>query len=208
MFREKMNTPTIKTKRLILRKFTENDLTALYEIHSDKEVNRFLPWFPLTTIEGARKFYKEQLENKYNQECSYYYAICLKKDNYPIGYVNVGTNDSYDFGYGLDKKFWRKGIVTEAGMAVIEQLKKDGIPYITATHDVNNPRSGRVMERLGMSYQYSYEERWQPKDILVVFRMYQLNLDGKNNRVYKGYWNNSAVHFVETFWQGKSAGRI
>lgn len=192
-----MNTPMLKTKRLILRKFTENDLKALYEIYSDKEVNQFLPWFPLTTIEEARGFYKKQFESKYKQEYSYNYAICFKEDNYPIGYINVGTKDSYDFGYGLLKEFWDMGIVTEAGMAVIEQLKKDGIPYITATHDVNNPRSGRVMKRLGMSYQYSYEEQWQPKDLLVLFRMYQLNLDGNENRVYKKYWSNSTVHFVE-----------
>lgn len=192
-----MNTPTLKTERLILRKFTENDLKALYEIYSDKEVNQFLPWFPLTTMKEAKGFYEKEFKSKYNQECSYNYAICFKANNYPIGYVNVGTNDSYDFGYGLRKEFWHKGIVTEAGMAVIEQLKKDGIPYITATHDVNNPRSGRVMKRLGMNYQYSYQEQWQPKDLLVIFRMYQLNFDGNDNRVYKEYWNNSTVHFVE-----------
>lgn len=54
------------------------------------------------------------------------------------------------------------------------------------------------MKQLGMNYQYSYEEQWQPKDILVTFRMYQLNLDEDINRVYKKYWNQSAVHFVET----------
>lgn len=124
------------------------------------------------------------------------YKLCIKF--HPIGYVNVGINDSYDFGDGLCKEFWHKGIVTEAGRAVIEQLKKDGIPYITATHDVNNPRSGSVMKRLGMRYQYSYEEQWQPKDFLVTFRMYQLNLDGNDSRIYKEYWNHSTVHFVET----------
>ena len=193
-----MNTPTLKTDRLILRKFAESDLIALYKIYSNEEVNKFLPWFPLNTLEEAVVFYKKQFENKYNQGCSYNYAICLKKDNYPIGYINVETNDSYDFGYGLTKEFWHKGIVTEAGRAVIEQLKKDGIPYITATHDVNNPRSGKVMKRLGMNYQYSYEEQWQPKNFLVIFRMYQLNLDGEDSRIYKKYWNNSVVHFVET----------
>ncbi|MDE7342113.1 MAG: GNAT family N-acetyltransferase [Lachnospiraceae bacterium] len=193
-----MNTPTLKTERLLLRKFTENDLQALYKIFSDKEVNKFLPWFPLNTLEEARAFYKKQFESKYDQEHSYNYAVCFKEDDYPIGYVNVGTYDSYDFGYGLCKEFWHKGIVTEAGRAVIEQLKKDGIPYITATHDVNNPRSGSVMKRLGMCYQYSYEEQWQPKDFLVTFRMYQLNLDGNDSRIYKEYWNHSMVHFVET----------
>lgn len=193
-----MNTPTLKTEHLILRKFTENDLKALYEIYCDEEVNKFLPWYPLHTLEEAKEFYKRQYESKYNQEQSYAYAICSRENNYPIGYISVTTNDSYDLGYGIRKEFWHKGIVTEAGKAVIEQLKKDGIPYITATHDVNNPRSGRVMKRLGMSYQYSYEEQWQPKDFLVIFRMYQLNLDGNDSRIYKEYWNNSTVHFVET----------
>ena len=69
--------------------------------------------------------------------------------------------------------------------------------YITATHDVNNPRSGNVMKALGMKYQYSYEERWQPKDYLVTFRMYQLNLDGNGNRVYRKYWDMYENHFIE-----------
>lgn len=51
-----MNTPTLETQRLILRKFTENDLQALYEIYRDEEVNRFLPWFPLASMEEAQIF--------------------------------------------------------------------------------------------------------------------------------------------------------
>ena len=100
-------------------------------------------------------------------------------------------------GYGLRKEFWHQGIVTEAAQAVITQVKRDGLPYLTATHDRDNPRSGGVMKQVGMKYQYSYEEQWQPKDILVTFRMYQLNLDGSEDRVYQKYWNESAVHFVE-----------
>lgn len=192
-----MNTPALQTERLILRKFVESDVKALHQIHSDEEVNKFLPWFPLKTLEEARVFYKKHYEDKYDQGCSCHYAICLKEDNCPIGYINVETDGSHDLGYGLAKEFWNKGIVTEAGMAVIEQLKKYGLPFITATHDVNNPGSGRVMQRLGMQYQYSYEEQWQPKDFLVVFRMYQLNLDGNDSRIYKEYWDNSKVHYVE-----------
>lgn len=53
------------------------------------------------------------------------------------------------------------------------------------------------MKKLGMTYQYSYEEQWQPKNILVTFRMYQLNFDEKQDRVYKKYWNHSLVHYIE-----------
>ena len=70
------------------------------------------------------------------------------------------------------------------------------MPYITATHDLLNPRSGRVMEKLSMRYCYSYREQWQPKDIPVDFRMYQLNLDGEEGRVYRGYWE-KYPHFIE-----------
>lgn len=191
------NTPTLETDRLILRKFTKNDREALFDIYKDKEVNTYLPWFPLKSIEETDQFFIDKYEEEYQQSKGYKYAICLKSDNVPIGYVSVSNDDSHDLGYGLRKEFWHRGIVTEAGKAVIEQVKNDGILYVTATHDVNNPRSGEVMKKLGMSYKYSYEEQWQPKDILVIFRMYQLNLDGQNDRVYKKYWDKSSVHFVE-----------
>lgn len=185
------NTPTLETERLLLRRFSENDLYALFKIHSDKDVNTYLPWFPLQSIEEASLFLRERYLDTYRQPYGYKYAICLKNDNIPIGYVNIGINEPHDLGYGLLKAFWRNGIVTEAANAVIHQAKKDGIPYITATHDIKNPRSGNVMKRLGMLYQYSYKEQWQPKNILTTFCMYQLNLDGQDKRVYKGYLDQS-----------------
>ena len=146
------NTPTLETERLLLRRFSENDLYALFKIHSDKDVNTYLPWFPLESIEEASLFLRERYLDTYRQPYGYKYAICLKNDDIPIGYV---------------------------------------IPYITATHDIKNPRSGNVMKRLGMLYQYSYKEQWQPKNILTTFCMYQLNFDGQDKRVYKGYLDQS-----------------
>lgn len=192
-----MNTPRLETERLILRKFTEKDIEALYLILKDKEVNTFLPWFPLENIEEARAFFRERYEAAYGSSQAYAYAICLKTDDIPIGYIGVSMAESHDLGYGLRKDFWGRGIATEAGKALIEQVKKDGFPYVTATHDVQNPRSGEVMKRLGMKYQYSYVEHWMPKDISVTFRMYQLNLDGRFDRVFKKYWEQYDEHFVE-----------
>lgn len=180
--------PVMETERLAIRKFTLEDAEALFELLKDEEVNCFLPWFPVKSIE-------ETLPHL--DRGSFYYAICLKEENIPIGYIHVSENDSYDLGYGLKKEFWHRGYVTEGCRAVIELLKSSGIPYITATHDVNNPKSGAVMKRLGMVYKYSYEEQVQPKDMLVTFRMYQLNLDGQQDRVYRNYWEQSSVHFVE-----------
>lgn len=193
-----MNTPTLKTERLILRKFAENDMEALFLILKDKEVNRYLPWYPLKTMEEARNFYEVRYASIYAEPQGYAYAICLKSDNFPIGYIKVAMEEHHDFGYGLRKEFWNQGFVTEAAKAIVEQVKKDGLPYITATHDRNNVRSGNVMQKVGMTYRYSYEEQWQPKNFPVIFRLYQLNFDGNADFVYQKYWNMYPNHFIET----------
>ena len=140
----------------------------------------------------------ERYAASYGQERGYRYAVCFRSDDIPVGYVNVAMDDSHDLGYGLRNEFWHQGIITEACKAVIQRLRADGIPYITATHDRNNPRSGGVMQNLGMKYQYTYEELWQPKNMPVVFRMYQLNLDGQTDRQYKKYWEAHDHHFIES----------
>lgn len=192
-----MNTPTLETERLILRKFTVADMEALFLILKNEEVNKFLPWYPLKNLEETKKFYEEKYAAKYAEPRAYAYAICLKEDNSPIGYMNVDMDEHHDFGYGLRKEFLHKGIVSEAAKAVVDQVKNDGVPYITATHDRNNPRSGNVMKACGMKYCYTYEEQWQPKDFPVFFRLYQLNFDGNDEQVYKKYWDMYDNHFVE-----------
>lgn len=191
------NTPVLETERLILRKFTENDIEAILEIYKDPEVNTFLPWFPIETMEEAKTLYEEAYAREYRKPRGYRYAVCLKNDNVPVGYVHVSTDESYDLGYELRKEFWHKGIMTEAAEAVVRQLREDGFSYITATHDVRNTHSGDLMRRLGMNYQYTYEEQWQPKDVPVTFRMYQLNFDNESIRRFDRYWILSEVHYVE-----------
>ena len=189
------NTPPLTTPRLLLRRFTPDDTPAMWELLQDEEVNTFLPWFPVKTLEEARQHLQERYLSQYSRAQSYHYAVCLRETGQLIGYANVSDTEARDLGYGFRKEFWHQGFATEAARAILEQLRRDGVPYITATHDVNNPHSGAVMRKLGMQYQYSYEEQWQPKDILVTFRMYQLNLDGKD-RVYRAYWE-QYPHFVE-----------
>lgn len=191
------NTPELHTERLRLRRFTLEDTESFFLLMSDPEVNTFLPWYPLTTVEETKAYLMAHYMQGYQRPEGFHYAICLKPDNIPIGYVNVADNESHDFGYGLRKEYWHQGIVTEACHAVVARLKMTKIPYITATHDVRNPRSGKIMQKLGMTYQYTYQEQWQPKNIPVMFRMYQLNLDGRSGRVYWKYWEQHDVHYVE-----------
>src|SRR5699024_5501593 len=98
----------IETKRLILRHFkiNETDIQALFSIFSDETVNKYLPWYPLKTKNQAIEFYHERILPNYEEEKGYYFAICLKENNTPIGYVTVSGEDSHDFGYGLMQAFW------------------------------------------------------------------------------------------------------
>lgn len=93
-----MNTPTLETERLILRKFTEKDLPALFLILKDEEANRFLPWYPVKDLQETGKFYEERYAAKYRLPQAYAYAICLKSDNEPIGYIKVDMEEHHDFG--------------------------------------------------------------------------------------------------------------
>ena len=87
--------------------------------------------------------------------------------------------------------------VTEAARRVLHQVEADGLPFVTATHDVQNMQSGAVMKRLGMEYVYSYQEHWQPKGKLVTFRLYQKNLREGDRSVYRRYWDASPFRCVE-----------
>lgn len=195
------NSPKIETERFILRKFTDLDIQDLHVILSDEVVNTYLPWFVSQNVEDTKKFLEERIYKEYHTGVSYFYAIESKKTGHVVGYVDVGGIDLKrkcgELGYGIHKDYWGQGIATEVGMAVIEQLKADGFHFIIATHDKNNLGSGRVMQKCGMTYKYSYEEKWQPKDFKVTFRLYQMNFDGNNERVFDKYWNMYPTHYIE-----------
>ena len=193
----KTNTPRLETERLILRRFEPGDVDAILEIYGDPVVMKFVPVIPLKSKEEAEQLLWERYLSKYEAEYGCDYAICLKEDNRPIGYMGCGMTPSYEFGYGLKKEFWRQGITSEAAFAVVEWLRSQGLPYIIATHDVNNPGSGGVMKKIGMKYCYSYNELWQPKNFWVTFRQYQMNLNDPDAEVDMKLWNLYEDHFVE-----------
>ena len=89
---------------------------------------------------------------------NYQWAIMPKEINEPIGSIAVVklNNDieSADIGYCIGRNWWGQEIMPEALKALIEFLFKEvGAKRIAACHDVNNPKSGRVMQKAGMSYE-------------------------------------------------------
>ena len=55
-------------------------------------------------------------------------------------------------GYRLKKEFWNKGIISESLSLIIDYLfNKTDITTICASNMINNPVSGRVLEKNGFS---------------------------------------------------------
>ena len=186
------NTPRLETERLVLRRFTPADVEPLFSLMRDREVNTFLPWFPTQTLAEA----EEMLRSRYIGGPGVHYAVCLRGGDAPIGYVSLAEGPAYDMGYGLARAHWGQGITSEAAAAVLAEARRAGLAFVTATHDVNNPASGGVMRKIGMTYRYSYVERVQPKDQIVTFRLWQIDF-APEVPTYSGYWNTYPDHFVE-----------
>lgn len=103
------NTPFLETSRLILRRFTEQDVQALFELLKDPVVNRFLPWFPFASLGQTQQHLQSFYLESYQAPFGCRYAVCRKQDNRPIGYVHLSREENHDFGYALHREYWGQG---------------------------------------------------------------------------------------------------
>ena len=58
----------IETNRLILRKFEEKDIQALYLLLKDEEVNTFLPWYPVKNIKDTVYKYNGEIKIEFDDD--------------------------------------------------------------------------------------------------------------------------------------------
>jgi RimJ/RimL family protein N-acetyltransferase len=52
-------------------------------------------------------------------------------------------------GYWIARPYWGQGFATEAAHALIDIARTLKLPRLEASHFVDNPASGRVLEKLG-----------------------------------------------------------
>lgn len=148
-------TKMIETERLILRKFEMSDANDMFENYCKfEEVARYVCWKAHEDVECTKKYLANVVLPEYRNNFTYRWAIVLKEINQVIGCIDVVKKDmnakSAEIGYVLGKNFWGQGIMPEAGKAVISYLFEQGFVRIWAVHDIENPKSGRVMQKLGM----------------------------------------------------------
>ena len=149
----------IETDRLILRRFVIEDADAMYgNWASEDEVSKFLSW-PTHSNVGVTKALLSTWIANYEKPDFYNWAIELKEIGEVIGNISVVGNidekvAGVDLAYCIGTKWWGKEIIPEAGKAVIRYLFEEvGCNRIAAYHAKDNPKSGRVMQKLGMTYE-------------------------------------------------------
>ena len=126
---------------------------------NDSEVTKTLTWDPHKTIDVTKEILTSWI-NRYNDPTFYQFGIELKDNHQLIGTITGSdvSNESIEIGYALSKKYWNKGITTEATKAVINYFFKDvKIPKIIGIHLINNPASGKVMLKCGLKHIYDYD---------------------------------------------------
>lgn len=151
----------LKTDRLILRPWKEEDAEQLYKCAKDPNVGPNAGWPVHTDIENSRQIIKHVLSKEET------YAVVMKDEDLPIGSIGlmIGENSNFDLGndegeigYWLGVPYWGKGIIPEAAREIIRHGFEDlGLKAIWCGYYDGNEKSLRVQEKCGFKYHHTKE---------------------------------------------------
>ena len=151
----KAGTQRIETQRMILRRFEIDDAEDMYNNWaSDPEVTKYLTWPVHSSVEVTKSLLTDWV-TRYADGGYFNWSMEYKETGTAIGNISVVKlrEDIGEaiMGYCMSRAYWGQGLMPEALQAVITYLfDVVGLNRIAACHDVNNPKSGRVMDKAGM----------------------------------------------------------
>ena len=138
-----------RTDRLLLRPGWAEDAPALAQAIADEAIVRNLstaPW-PYGVAE-AEAFLAAPRDPVLPT-----FLITERTNAAPrlIGACGFGRRPSgaVELGYWIARRHWNRGFATEAGHALIDIARTLKLAQLEASHFVDNPASGRVLEKLG-----------------------------------------------------------
>lgn len=146
---------TIETERLILRNLRPGDEKAVYAWAGDPDVARYMIYPQYRSESDGIEWLCEREENADDPD-DYDLGIVLKETGELIGsggLVYQPDSDTWNMGYNIRKDMWGKGYVAEAMQAIIDEVRMTGrLRVLEAQFALENQKSRRVMEKLGMVY--------------------------------------------------------
>ena len=147
-----MLSPKIETKRLILRRYKETDIDAIYDIITDKRLSTYIKYPELTKeqeLECIKEWIEEADDSKYER-----WVIERKEDGAIVGNIDVNTvvkkHNYCNVGYTIRYEYWGNGYAAEALEEVSNHLlEESGYYLVECSCNELNKQSSRVMEKAG-----------------------------------------------------------
>ena len=160
-------TQELCTERLRLRRYDISDAGNMFKYYaSDARVTKVLSWKPDKNVKDVENYFTGVII-RYVSPDVYHWAIEINGEI--IGSISVMSvdekNHNCEIGYCIGHDYWSKGITSEALSAVMTFLFKEvGMHRIFAKHDVENPASGKVMQKCSMTYEGRLREHYLRHD--------------------------------------------
>lgn len=145
---------------------------------SDDEVTKFLRWPTHQDVSVTERVIANWVAN-YEKPDHYQWAIELKEISQPIGSIAVvdmnERTHTVHIGYCIGSKWWHRGYTSEAFSTIIPFLFDEvKAQRIEAQHDPHNPKSGKVMEKCGLTYEGTLRKADFSNQGIVDAAMYAL----------------------------------
>jgi len=144
----------LATARLNLRLFTADDVQAMYDLNSDPEVTRYAEAAPVKDLHEAREKLEAGPLADYEKYGYGRFAVEYAETGQVIGFCGIKYIPEIDLpeiGYRFMKKYWGRGLCTEAARACVDFARDDlEIGKLVALIMPENTASIRVAEKLGM----------------------------------------------------------
>ena len=172
--------PSLQTDRIELRPLHVSDAEALFPIHADSEVNRYLVRIPPNSVEDTRQFI-QRIVNAYHTGQWYYWAVVHKEQQKLIGTAavfRIADDMSHgELGFELATQFHGQGLMQEIIPAII-QFSKETLPldYLIAHSDPDNQASIHLLEKFGFKQIDEVEGKHEASGEEYVSKVFRLNL--------------------------------
>lgn len=152
----KITLPVLETDRLILREINAYDANDMYEYARLPYIGPEAGWEPHSSLNYTREVIDSYRKKPLYGQLSVF-AIILKENMKMIGTAELHTftpNFKAELGYTINPEYWGNGYALEATKELIEwgfiDLK---LKRIECCAFVENNRSTRVCEKLGLTYE-------------------------------------------------------
>ncbi len=141
----------IETKRLKLRRLRMSDAQRIATLCGDPSVARMIARAPLPYLPVAAEGWIMTLSARKPLNEEFVYAVDLEGEGL-VGAIGAhkASATAFEVGYWLGRPYWGKGFATEALQGFVSEAKALG--QLLAGHFVDNPASGRVLQKGGFAY--------------------------------------------------------